>query len=146
MSMKALYLWLIIGTTASSVVYAEPVANPSGPLRLTQSQMDKVTAGGILVEVSAEAIALGDLAETLTDTETRVVSGKSVERGKGSALAFACCGPLTDTSVSFEAFADGDIVVIGVRTRDIDRGWFSISAGRIHVYSRDLPSRNRPRR
>jgi hypothetical protein len=85
--------------------------------KLTELQMDSITAGTVAVSVSSSATAAGDstYAYITTNTYTSSKAEGFVEIGKGSGEAYACCSPSTDADVSTGAYADGDAVLIASR-------------------------------
>lgn len=85
------------------------------PIRLSSNQMDSVTAGAMSVTAFATANASGTISNTQTLTNTSVRSpGKNhagVLIGRGTAQAYACCGPDASATATTAATADGRIVV-----------------------------------
>jgi hypothetical protein len=58
----------------TGTAYAGQSGNPGQPLQLSESQMDRVTAGGIAL-ANAAGLALGEVsADTITQTSTNVVT------------------------------------------------------------------------
>lgn len=85
------------------------------PMRLTETQMDAVTAGTVAVGAYAAATAnsySGNYEYTYTSTSTNVISEPSniVDIGYGSGWAVACCGSSTGTTVQTTYYAEGDRV------------------------------------
>jgi hypothetical protein len=125
----------------NTVVFAA-LAEPAGlwaaePERLTESQMDAVTAGAVVVGMSATAIADFPTYTTYTstNTSTTVISAPSniVEIGLGSGQAVACCGPDTYTAVQSTYYAEGDHVIANSVNVNTTNPIFSKSFGRITV-------------
>jgi hypothetical protein len=113
------------------------------PMRLTGAQMDTVTAGAFAVGTGAFAAAEGPNAYTHTSTSTNVISTPKsiVNVGLGSAKAYACCGPSSDTNVETAYYADGDIVIANSIIKDNDNPRFSSSHGVITIIAVDIPLR-----
>lgn len=138
--MKKTQFLACIGLTIATAAHAgSELASDPGPVRLTDRQMDAVTAGAIVVSVDALATALGDTTYTITDTSALVISRGRVELGFGRGSAFACCGTDTFTDVTTSAFADGDIVIIRSGGVEIRTPQYSAEKGWISVVSIDLP-------
>jgi hypothetical protein len=132
--------WLAFSATAS-FAQAEPASdNVEGPLKLTESQMDAVSAGALYVLAEAEASAVGEGGFTYTGTETHTHSGQHVETGFGRAKALACCGAETAADVSLEGGADGMIVKEVNKRVVIQTPSYSIALGWIIVISINPPS------
>jgi hypothetical protein len=124
----------------TSVAQAAPdLSSASGPISLTEYQMDHVTAGIVEVSVLAEALALGEVAIVDTDTFTFAQATRYVEVGFGRGSAFACCGPDTYTDVVTNASADGDIVIVRDGSVEIRTPQFSAEKGWISIVSVELP-------
>jgi hypothetical protein len=76
-------------------------------VKLTDAQMDAITAG-LAVAVAANALATGETAITLTDTNTRLRAGRNFGIAIGRGLAVAVGSDSADTAV--DLFGEGDIV------------------------------------
>jgi hypothetical protein len=90
---------------------ALPAAAIAAPARLTDSQMDVVTAG-LKVETNATGTASGNDAKVKARSVNRVV-GKgpvSIGIGKARAKASACCGDEADVATAATATGEGDQV------------------------------------
>lgn len=111
----------------------------SEPIRLTESQMDSVTAGRLDLSVTALATALGPNSIADTDTNVTVFKRGRVEIGFGIGKAFACCGPDSETAVLTEGSADGRIVFIRKRVFVNDTPQFSQTVGTILIVSVNKP-------
>lgn len=138
--MKTVFPFLaFILATASYVAHAESgTANMSGPLRLTDTEMDGVTAGAVAVRVDASASAISSAQSTYaeTNTRTRVVSLPTVEIGFGIGQAYASGGEVNSADVSVSGYGDGGHVSIRGRVRTFDVPQGSLSIGMISVSSR----------
>jgi len=115
--MRTTLLSLLALNTVAFAALAEPAALwAAEPERLTKSQMDAVTAGAVVVGMSATAIAGSPTYTTYTSTKTSttVISTPSniVDIGLGSGRAVACCGPDTYTAVQSTYYAEGDRVIV----------------------------------
>jgi hypothetical protein len=88
-----------------------PAAAIAAPARLTDSQMDFVTAG-LTVDTSASASASGNDAKGKATATNRVFGGGLVTIGIGRAKssASACCGDEADVAATTSATGEGDIV------------------------------------
>jgi hypothetical protein len=88
-----------------------PAAAIAAPARLTDSQLDVVTAG-LTVATSATAFASGNDATGKAKTVNRVVGGRlvTIGVGKANASASACCGDEADVAATSSATGEGDIV------------------------------------
>lgn len=94
---------LVIGL-AGLAILAEPAVG-DGPMRLDETQLDRITAGTIAVEADALAFAAGDrFAVTNTDTVVKTLVGPFVEVAVvvAHADAAACC----DGGAGAQTFAD----------------------------------------
>ncbi len=121
--------------TVTSAAQAEPQS-------LTDSQMDAVTAGEVLIGVFAVAAAGGDQAYTNTQTSTLIISSPDnvVDIGLGKGQATACCGSDINTAVSTTADASGDKVIQTSLTIDTAGPGYSQSLGFINVIAITPPS------
>jgi hypothetical protein len=122
----------------TTTALAEPAAmSISEPVRLTESQMDTLTAGTVAVSVAAIATAEGDSTYTSTITTTNALSlGKGVvEKAEGKAEAFAYGTESADTAVWTYGYGDGKITVIKEKFFNQDRGTVSYSSGSIKVHT-----------
>lgn len=128
-------------SAVASVARAEPVGNSAkGPLLLTESQMDAVSAGALYVLSQAEATALGQGGLAYTNTETHTSIGPSVEIGFGHAKAIACCGASATADVSLEGAADGAIVKEVNKRVVVRTPFYTIALGWIVIVSINPPS------
>jgi hypothetical protein len=91
-----------------------PAAAIAAPARLTDSQMDFVTAG-LVVETSGSATASGNNAKGKVTAKNRVFSRGplTIGVGKAKAKASACCGDEADVAATATATGEGDIVRTG---------------------------------
>jgi hypothetical protein len=96
---------LMLGMITPTVVTAEPQV-------LADSELDAVTAAGVLVDVSSVAQAVGDQIVADTGAYTVVRGEPIVQLGIGftEAYASACCGEESDVVVNSMAVGAGDIV------------------------------------
>lgn len=113
---------LAIGVTISFV--AAPLAVQAEPLMLTEIQMDRVTAGGVLVSVEPYAAAYGDFgtAETFAQTNAGRTALFDYGYGFGLGYASACCGPDAAVDVATTIAGVGDTVGGGTATIIEDNG------------------------
>jgi hypothetical protein len=141
MKITALLLFGLAFSAVTLTVRAEPTGHAArGPLELTESQMDAVSAGAVYVSTLAKASALGLGGLAYTNTETHTKSSPVVEMGFGQAKAIACCGPNAMANVLLTGAADGLIVkeinkVVMVRTP-----MYTIAMGWIIIVSINPPS------
>jgi hypothetical protein len=84
-----------------------PTAAAANPVVLNDAQMDRVTAGGLLIDVASVATALGANTYTHTDAGTYVNLAQHFGIGLTMGEAFACCGPDSQVQVGSTVFADG---------------------------------------
>ncbi|EAR21771.1 hypothetical protein [Nitrococcus mobilis] len=127
-----LALNFLVATTALVIA-----ATGSGSERLTNRQLDTVSAGDIGVTATAVAVASGIPTYTLTQTIASVTRSPygTVEMGHAWGTAYACCGPYTDTEVSTDAYADGAFVLgTSVNTKTSNQ-YSSTSVGSEFIYS-----------
>lgn len=136
-----LFLCGLAFSALASTALAESVSDDAkGPLKLTESQLDTVTAGALFVFAEAVASTVGTGGLTYAGTETRTTSGRYVELGFGRAKALACCGPETTVDVSLDGGADGLIVREIGNARVIRTPTYSLAFGWIVVISINPPS------
>lgn len=127
------------------VALGEPVALwAAEPVRLTETQMDAVTAGTVAVGMGAWATADGynTYTSTYTNTFTTVISTptNTVDIGLGFGTAVACCGTGTDTNVQATYYAEGDRVTAHSLVGDTRTPLFSFSYGITTVIAVDASS------
>ncbi len=139
--MKKIVVALAAGT---AVLMSQHVK--SEPQVLTASQMDEVTASGVLVDVSSFAHAQGNSANASTYTRTHVVSAPGNELGFGVGIgrAVACCGPDAEVDVASRGIGAGDRVlgrIYGVARRS-PRFASAVSVVTVVVSSRATPAEN----
>jgi hypothetical protein len=84
-----------------------PTAAVANPVVLNDAQMDRVTAGGLLIDVASVATALGANTYTHTDADTYLNLAQHFGIGLTIGEAFACCGPDSQVQVGSTVFADG---------------------------------------
>lgn len=130
MNMRATTLsFLLMALCAvGPIAYAQPV-------KLTDSELDTLTAGAVYVSADAWALAIGDGPYAGVDTETHTGGAGFVEWGFGRATAVACCGPQTDANVSFNAFADGTNVTVVSHVIGLRGPQYATATGFIYVVS-----------
>lgn len=135
--MKPIYPRLALNLLAATTALAM-AATATGSERLTNRQLDAVSAGEIAVTATALATAGGIPTYTLAQTSasvTRSPSYGTVEMGRAWGMAYACCGPYTDTEVRTDSYADGAMVLkTSVNTKTSNQ-YSSTSAGREFIYS-----------
>jgi hypothetical protein len=134
---------LALLSALTSMASAEPAKSmASSPMVLTESQMDSVTAGTVIVSVQATAIALGEPAITQTLTDTKVWGSRNgrIEIGTGYGQAYACCGPNTYANVTTSAYADGRTVIILNNSTRIRTPNDTFASARVVVISINRPS------
>lgn len=127
-----LALNLLAATTALVIA-----ATGSGSERLTNRQLDAVSAGDIAVTATAVATAGGIPTYTLAHTSASVTRSPygTVEMGRAWGMAYACCGPYTDTEVSTDAYADGTFVLGTSVNTGTSNQYSSTSIGSEFIYS-----------
>jgi transposase-like protein len=87
-------------------------ATGGGPVRLSATQMDAITAGLVAVDVTAFAAAQGSDAYTGTDTRTDAAGSEWIEVAYGTGEAYAVGdGAAADAATS--VYGEGDYVVSG---------------------------------
>ncbi len=101
----------------------------SAPMRLSNTQMDSVTAGTITITAVANASASGNTTLTQASTNTVVRQFGNVEIGYGVASASACCSADATANAFTSGSADGQRVII----RQINRNYST--AGSQYAYS-----------
>jgi hypothetical protein len=79
----------------------------AAPVKLTDAQMDAITAG-LAVAVAADAAATGEISIALTDTKTKLRSRRNIGVAFGRGLAVAVGSESAATGV--DLFGEGDIV------------------------------------
>jgi hypothetical protein len=126
---------VVLGITTSAVA--------DEPMVLSDSDLDAITAAGILIDVNSLATALGDFAHTRTDANTLVINGEDWDLGVGITIgqALACCGEDADVEVGSEVLGIGDIVH-GTTHRvghDGRRLAYGLSVGRVLAVSFENP-------
>ena len=89
-------------------------AASAAPVKLTDAQMDAISAG-LAVVVVANAGATGDIAIALTDTNTKLLSRGKIGVAIGRGLAVAVGSESAATGV--DLFGEGDVV--RTRTRSV---------------------------
>jgi hypothetical protein len=85
------------------------------PRMLMPTQLDRVTAGGVYVDVSTLVNALGHYARTVTETQTTAVGGQKGDAGFGLGFSegVACCGSDAAAHAETEVNGAGDQVTGG---------------------------------
>jgi hypothetical protein len=119
--------WILESTvnTAAAIMLLclmTPAGAAAGPQLLEDQQLDAVTAGGVLVDVSSFAGAFGDRARTLTDAKTFAVIKRNYDLGVGLTFGhgYACCGEPAAVEVGSSVLGVGDIVRRGTRALKYD--------------------------
>jgi hypothetical protein len=100
-----------------------PAAAIAAPARLSDSQMDLVTAG-LALDTHAAAFASGNNAKGNATVNNRVVGRGPVTIGVGVAKssASACCGDEADVAATATATGEGDIVRSRGRSVEYETG------------------------
>jgi hypothetical protein len=100
-----------------------PAAAIAAPARLSDSQMDLVTAG-LALDTRASAYASGNNAKGSATVNNRVVGRGPVTVGVGVARssASACCGDEADVAATATATGEGDIVRSRSRSVEYETG------------------------
>ena len=89
-----------------------PRAAEDGPVRLSATQIDAITAGLAAVDVTAFAAAQGSGAFTGTDTETDAAGNQWIELAYGTGEAYAI-GDEATVDVATSVYGEGDYVTGG---------------------------------
>ncbi|WP_430233665.1 hypothetical protein [Nitrosomonas communis] len=115
------------------------------PVKLTETQMDTVTAGTVAVGMGAWATAGDFNANTYTYTSTSTMSTSTmksnVEIGLGFGNAVACCGSNPYTNVQTAYYAEGDRVSANSLEDNMSTPTFSYSYGYTSVIAVGVPWR-----
>ena len=129
----AMFSPLILGAVVFAALSEPAVLAAAESVRLTETQMDAVTAGTVAIGMGAFAVAGSPDAYTYTNTSTIVFSTPTpktnVDIGLGFGKAYACCGPNTYTSVQAVYYAEGDKVIAHSTNIDTSTPQFSFSHG-----------------
>jgi len=130
LSLLALYTVIFAAFLKPAALWA------AEPERLTASQMDTVTAGAVVIGMTAMAIAgLSPYptytSYTSTTTWTTVINPPTniVQIGLGFGKAVACCGQGTYTDVQSMYYAEGDRVIANNMNINTTTPVFSSSFG-----------------
>ncbi len=120
-------------------------AATAGPMLLTDTQMDHVTAGFVAVDVNAAAASFGPGSQTFTNTGASTRSfhtpnGWQIDLGVGHGTAIACCGTYNDTTVNTSAAVAGDKTFIYENHSESRSAFHSASRGRILAIAVTAPS------
>ncbi len=102
-----------------------PPAAEDGPVRLSATQMDAITAGLVTVDVTGFAAAQGADAFVGTDVRTDVASNEWIEVAYGTGEAYAI-GDDTAVDVATSVYGEGDHVTGGTFRFVVNRsheGW-----------------------
>ncbi len=134
--MKRIYPHSALSFLTVTIAWAL-AATATGSERLTNWQLDAVSAGDIGVTATALATAGGIPTYTLAQTSATVTSSPygTVEVGRAWGMAYACCGPYTDTEVWTDAYADGAFVLGTSVNTETSNQYSSTSFGREFIYS-----------
>ena len=84
----------------------------SAPMRLSNTQMDSVTAGTITITALANASASGNAVATQALTNVTIIQRGNVEIGRGVAIASASGSTNATASAFTSGTADGQKVII----------------------------------
>jgi hypothetical protein len=97
---------------AAVILLMMPAGVLAQPKVLSNSELDAITAAGILVEVDSFSMAIGDVGRARTDAKTFAFGGRYVDLGVGitRGQALACCGEEADVEVGSEVLGIGDLV------------------------------------
>jgi hypothetical protein len=128
---KRIAVAVAAGTTA---LMAQAVK--AGPQVLTASQMDRVTAGSVYVDVFSLAGAVGDSTRSFTDTNVQVMSSQWFELGFGIAVAksFACCGPDVQVYAAALGTTAGDEVRTNTHAAEHQGGLVAVAISMVTVF------------
>ena len=115
---------LMLGMMTPTGVAAEPQA-------LADSELDAVTAAGVLVAVSSVAHAVGDHIVADTSSYTSVRGGPLIEVGVGfsDGYATACCGEESDVVLDSTAVGVGDLVYGKTYTVEFRGATYTVDGG-----------------
>jgi hypothetical protein len=97
---------------AAMMLLMMPSGGVAEPTVLSDSELDAITAAGVLVDVRSVVAAFGDATRTLTDAKTFAIAGEGFDLGVGRTVgqALACCGEEADVEVGSAVFGVGNIV------------------------------------
>lgn len=114
----------MLGMITPAVVTAEPQV-------LGESELDAVTAAGVLVAVSSVANARGDRSVTNTNAQTSVRRGGLFEVGVGisEGYATACCGEESTVALASSAVGAGDLVYGKTYSVEFRGGAYTVDGG-----------------
>ena len=115
---------LMLGMMTPTVVTADPQV-------LADSELDAVTAAGVLVAVSSVAHAVGDHIVADTSSYTSVRGGPLIEVGVGfsDGYATACCGEDSDVVLDSTAIGVGDLVYGKTYTVEFGGAIYTVDGG-----------------
>jgi hypothetical protein len=123
-----------------AVTHAEPGVNDAeGLFRLTELQMDRVTAGAVFVTAEAYASTEGTGGSTFTNTQTRARTRQFIEVAFGTARARACCGEQAQANVYLNGGGDGKIVRTVSRSIVVDTPLYTYAFGFVYAFSINPP-------
>jgi hypothetical protein len=130
-------LFLCLAFTTSTVLAESSVINVPGTVKLTEAQMDNVTAGEVFIVMEATAAAQGEPSHTYTNTATAAYPlGKGgVEKAEGFAEAFAYGSKGATTSADGYGGGDGMITITKERSYTVTTDTTSYSVRHIRVYT-----------
>jgi hypothetical protein len=111
-----------------------PAGVAADPQVLTDSELDAVTASGVLVNVSSVASAFGDHIVADTNAYTSVRGGPFIEVGVGfsDGYAAACCGEESDVVLDSAAIGAGDLVYGKTYTVEFRGATYAVGGGFNH--------------
>lgn len=135
--MKPIYPRLALNLLAATTALAM-AATATGSERLTNRQLDAVSAGDVAVTATAAATAGGIPTYTVTQTSASVTTSPfygTTQIGRAWGMAYACCGPYTDTEVKTGSYADGAMVVGTSFNTKTSNQYSSMSTGSEFIYS-----------
>jgi hypothetical protein len=119
-----------------AVTLAEPGVNDAeGLFRLTELQMDRVTAGAVFVTAEAYASTEGTGGSTVTNTRTRSRTGQFSEVAFGTARARACCGEQAQANVYLNGGGDGKIAGTVSRSIVLETPLYTYAFGFVYAFS-----------
>ncbi|WP_430233664.1 hypothetical protein [Nitrosomonas communis] len=135
-------LRVVLSTVVFTALAKSAVLWAAEPVRLSETQMDAVTAGTVAVGVGAWATADGSNSYTSTSTSTFTFSTpkNNVDIGLGFGEAVACCGSSADTDVQTAYYAEGDRIAAHSTVNNISNPVFSQSRGVVTAIAVDIPS------
>lgn len=108
-----------------------PSVVTAGPQVLRDSELDAVTAAGVLVAVDSTVNAVGDHTVADTNASTSIRGGPFVQVGVGfgDGNAAACCGIESDVALDSTAVGAGDLVFGKTYTVEFRGASYAVGGG-----------------